>query len=115
MTAAREAVLRLFKVDHNRTAVFEPLPAIFSGHVAPVVRPTADGDRELVPMSWGFVLLSSPWSRRQAVCGALILPDQQRLVRRGVTERSGLADGRRAELLDRARDWDRVRDDCPSG
>ena len=57
MTAARQAVLRLFKVGHNRGAAFEPLPAIFPGHVAPVVRPTADGERELVPMCWGFVLL----------------------------------------------------------
>ncbi len=34
----------------------ESLPAIFPGHMAPVVRPAADADRELVPMSWGFVL-----------------------------------------------------------
>jgi putative SOS response-associated peptidase YedK len=57
MTAAREAVLRLFRVGHNRAAQIEPLPAIFPGHTAPVVRLAADGERELVPMSWGFVLL----------------------------------------------------------
>lgn len=57
ITAAREAMLRLFSVGHNRAAAFDPLPAIFPGHVAPVVRQSADGDRELVPMSWGFVLL----------------------------------------------------------
>ena len=57
MTTSKEAVLRLFRVPHNRAASFDPLPAIFPGHTAPVVRTLADGDRELVTMSWGFVLL----------------------------------------------------------
>lgn len=57
ITAAREAMLRLFRLSHNRAAAFEPLPAIFPGHTAPVVRFAADGEREMVPMSWGFVLL----------------------------------------------------------
>lgn len=56
MTSAREAVLRLFRVGHNRAAAFESVPAIFPGHTAPVVRRANDGERELVPMSWGFVL-----------------------------------------------------------
>lgn len=56
MTAAREAVLRLFRVGHNRAAQFAPLPAVFPGHTAPVVRTAADGERELAAMSWGFVL-----------------------------------------------------------
>lgn len=56
MTKAREAVLRLFRVGHNRAAAFEPKDAIFPGHVAPVVRPAADGEPELVSMGWGFVL-----------------------------------------------------------
>lgn len=56
MTAAREAVLRLFRVGHNRAAAHAPLTAIFPGHMAPVVRATADGERELVMLSWGFVL-----------------------------------------------------------
>jgi putative SOS response-associated peptidase YedK len=56
MTRSHEAVRRLFGVPHNRAAAFEPRDAIFPGHVAPVVRPTADGERELVTMSWGFVL-----------------------------------------------------------
>ena len=47
---------RFFRVSHNRTVVFDPLSAIFPGHVAPVVRQTADGEREIVLMKWGFVL-----------------------------------------------------------
>jgi putative SOS response-associated peptidase YedK len=56
MTRAPEAVRRLFGVAHNRAATSEPRDAIFPSHVAPVVRPAADGERELVTMSWGFVL-----------------------------------------------------------
>lgn len=56
MTRNREAMLRLFRVAHNRAAAVDPLPAIFPGHAAPVVRHAEDGERELVPMSWGFVL-----------------------------------------------------------
>ena len=56
MTANRDAIIRLFRVGHNRAAAFAPLPAIFPGHVAPVVRASEDDERELVMMSWGFVL-----------------------------------------------------------
>ena len=56
MTKNREAILRLFRIGHNRAAAIDPLPAIFPGHTAPVVRPASDGEPELVPMSWGFVL-----------------------------------------------------------
>ena len=56
MTRAPEAVLRLFRVGHNRAGAFEPRDAIFPGHMAPVVRRGADGERELAPLSWGFVL-----------------------------------------------------------
>ena len=56
MTRAREAVLRLFRIGHNRAAAFEPKDALFPGHVAPVVRRGGDGDLELVTMSWGYVL-----------------------------------------------------------
>jgi len=57
MTTAHEAVLRLFRVPHNRAATTASLPAIFPGHMAPVIRRTADGERELVNLSWGFPLL----------------------------------------------------------
>src|SRR5437868_6435360 len=38
-------------------AALEPLPAIFPGHMAPIIKPSADGERELLMRSWGFVLL----------------------------------------------------------
>ena len=53
----RDAVARFFRVSHNRPAAFEPLSAIFPRHMAPVVRQAADGEREVVMMSWGFMLL----------------------------------------------------------
>lgn len=56
LTIAREAVIRLFRVSDNRAVQFDPKPAIFPGRMAPVVRGTADGERELVELSWGFVL-----------------------------------------------------------
>lgn len=56
MTAAREAMLRLFRVSHNRAASIAARDAIFPGHSAPVVRQSGDGERELVELSWGFVL-----------------------------------------------------------
>jgi putative SOS response-associated peptidase YedK len=51
---------------HDRTHVprqpqsrraYEPLPAIFPGHVAKVVRQCHYGERDLVLMSWGLLLL----------------------------------------------------------
>ena len=57
MTKVPEAVRRLFKVGSNRTTSFEPRDAIFPGYEAPVIRQAADGERELVVMHWGFVLL----------------------------------------------------------
>jgi putative SOS response-associated peptidase YedK len=53
----RDAVARFFRVSHNRANSFEPSSAIFPRHVAPVVRRSADGEREVVTMSWGFMLL----------------------------------------------------------
>src|SRR5262245_1796570 len=50
----RDMVARFFRASHNRSAAFEPLTAIFPGHTAPVVRCSADGEREVVLMSWGF-------------------------------------------------------------
>jgi putative SOS response-associated peptidase YedK len=43
----------------SRAGSFEPVSAIFPKHVAPVVRTASDGERELVTMSWGFMLLRS--------------------------------------------------------
>lgn len=50
-----EAIRRLFRVSHNRAVAIEPQASIFPGYTAPVVRKAADGERELVNMSWGFV------------------------------------------------------------
>src|SRR4029450_10239300 len=55
----RDAVARFFRVSHNCAAAFEPVSAILPRHVAPVVRQTADGEREIVTMSWGFMLLQN--------------------------------------------------------
>lgn len=56
LTTARDAVGRLFRVPHNRLQQGAPLPAIFPGRMAPVIRASTDGDRELIDLSWGFVL-----------------------------------------------------------
>jgi putative SOS response-associated peptidase YedK len=57
LTPKRDAVARFFRVSHNRTVAFEPVNAIFPRHVAPIVRDSADGEREIVTMSWGFLRL----------------------------------------------------------
>ena len=59
MTRNREAILRLFRISDNRAAAYEPQSAIFPGYQAPVVRKAADGERELVVLNWGFVLLQN--------------------------------------------------------
>lgn len=56
MTTTREALIRMFRVSDNRAAACDPLPAIFPGHEAPVVRHAPDSERELILLSWGFVL-----------------------------------------------------------
>ena len=56
MTKAPEAVLRLFRVGHNRAQPFTAKDAIFPGHSAPVIRLGPDGERELSCLGWGFVL-----------------------------------------------------------
>lgn len=56
LTTNVKAIRDLFDVPHNRATAFDPLPAIFPGHSAPVIRSADDGERELVNMSWGFVL-----------------------------------------------------------
>lgn len=57
MTRNREAIIRLFRISHNRAGNFEPKPAIFPGGVAPIIRTAEDGERELATMSWGFPLV----------------------------------------------------------
>ena len=55
----RDMVARFFRVSHNRTAAFKPTGAIFARHIAPVVRCSDDGEREIVTMSWGFILVQN--------------------------------------------------------
>ena len=43
----------------NRAAAFKASGAIFPRHIAPVVRSALDGEREIVTMSWGFMLLQN--------------------------------------------------------
>ncbi len=57
LTPKQNAVAQFFRVSHNRAVAFEPMPAIFPRYMAPVVRSAADGEREMVMMSWGFMLL----------------------------------------------------------
>ncbi|MEQ1576477.1 MAG: SOS response-associated peptidase [Hyphomicrobium sp.] len=57
MTSSRDEVRRWMGVADNRTTNFKPMTAIFPGFDAPVIRQAKDGARELVVMSWGFVLL----------------------------------------------------------
>ena len=57
MTRAPEAMRNLFRVPHNRAAAITVRDAIFPGYDAPVVRVASDGERELLTMSWGFMLL----------------------------------------------------------
>ena len=53
----REEIGKWLKVSQNRMAHFPEQVTMFPGREAPVVRLAEDGERELVNMSWGFVLL----------------------------------------------------------
>jgi putative SOS response-associated peptidase YedK len=57
MTKKDDDLARFLRVSHNRRASFQPVNAIFPRHIAPVVRQSSDGERELVLMSWGFMRL----------------------------------------------------------
>ena len=59
MTRSRDEVRKWFDVGDNRAAAIEPQNAIFPGYEAPVVRIADDGERELVKLNWGFVLLQT--------------------------------------------------------
>jgi putative SOS response-associated peptidase YedK len=60
-----DAVRSLFRVPHNRAAAFEPKNAIFPGYEAPIIRTAADGERELVVLNWGFMLLQKDRAPRR--------------------------------------------------
>lgn len=56
ITTAQEAVRRFFQVERDLAGNLPPLPAVYPGQMAPVVRKGEDGKRELVMLRWGFVL-----------------------------------------------------------
>jgi putative SOS response-associated peptidase YedK len=56
ITTAQEAVRRFFAVERDLAGNLPPLPAVFPGHMAPVVRKGEDDKRELVMLRWGFPL-----------------------------------------------------------
>jgi putative SOS response-associated peptidase YedK len=58
LTTNVEAIRRLFKVKRISPDIgnMEPLPGIFPGQNAPVIRLDDDGERELTSMHWGFVM-----------------------------------------------------------
>jgi len=62
---SRAALARKFMVSDNRMVAFDALPAIFPGHMAPIVKQSADGERELVLRSWGFVLLRDGYAPKR--------------------------------------------------
>lgn len=62
---SRKTLMETFRLSDNRIAVFEPLAAIFPGHMAPIIKATAEGDRELVLRSWGFVLLRDGYAPKR--------------------------------------------------
>ena len=53
----REATRKIFKVGDNRAGEIEPSQGTFPGMDGAVVRKSDDGERELLKLSWGFVLL----------------------------------------------------------
>ena len=59
LTHSRSEVAKWFSVADNRANAFEPRDAIFPGYLAPVVRYAADGERELVLMNWGHILIQN--------------------------------------------------------
>ncbi|MEM8550004.1 MAG: SOS response-associated peptidase [Verrucomicrobiota bacterium] len=54
-TLPPEAMRQLYGVKRDRIGNQSPVPGIFPRHAAPVVR-LVDGERELVPMHWGFLM-----------------------------------------------------------
>jgi putative SOS response-associated peptidase YedK len=62
---SRAALARKFGLSDNRMAQFEPLPAIFPGHMAPIIKQGSDAERELVMSSWGFVLLRDGYAPKR--------------------------------------------------
>jgi putative SOS response-associated peptidase YedK len=63
--SSRAALARKFHLSDNRMVAFDALPAIFPGHMAPIIKQSADGERELVLRSWGFILLREGYAPKR--------------------------------------------------
>ena len=61
----RADLARKFRLSDNRMAVFGTLPAIFPGGMAPIIKQSDDGERELVMRSWGFILLRDGYAPKR--------------------------------------------------
>jgi hypothetical protein len=61
----RGDLARKFGLSDNRMAAFDPLEAIFPGHMAPIIKQSEDGARELVMRSWGFILLREGYAPKR--------------------------------------------------
>jgi hypothetical protein len=56
---------RNFRLSDNWMAVFGALPAIFPGGIAPIIKQSENGERELVMRSWGFILLRDGYAPKR--------------------------------------------------
>ena len=53
-TKGQAAIRGLFRADHDRTGNLPLFPGIFPDQLAPIVRNSTDGERELVMARWGM-------------------------------------------------------------
>jgi putative SOS response-associated peptidase YedK len=53
-TKSQAAIRGLFRTVHDRTGNLPAFPGIFPDQMAPIVRNSADGERELVMARWGM-------------------------------------------------------------
>ena len=65
LKTSRTVLARQFRLSDNRMASVEPHAAIFPGQVAPIIKQSTDGERELVPRSWGFILLRDGYAPKR--------------------------------------------------
>lgn len=61
----RADLARKFHISDNRMTVFGALPAIFPGGMAPIIKQSVDGERELALRSWGFILLREGYAPKR--------------------------------------------------
>jgi putative SOS response-associated peptidase YedK len=54
LTKGQSAIRDLFRARHDRTGNLPLLPGIFPDQMAPIVRNSVDGERELVMARWGM-------------------------------------------------------------